>query len=321
MNRRSLIGRAVATACLIGGNSPWQMASAAPGNPALRRKFTIDLTPGAIGIKAKPSELLDLAVAHGFESVQPNTAFLAGLDKPQRKEFAHELRAKGLTWGSAGMPVEFRKDADTFQSGLKGLPKTATALRDAGATRISTWLKPYHESLTYLANFRQHTARLGEVTRILADHGLRFGLEYVGTRTLWTSSRHSFIHSLAEAKELIAAIDQPTLGFVLDSWHWFTAGETAGDILTLKNSDIVACDLNDAPAGIPIEAQLDNRRELPAATGVIDVAAFLQALAKVGYDGPVRAEPFNQPLRALDDRPAAKATATAIRKAITQAGL
>ncbi len=66
---------------------------------------------------------------------------------------------------------------------------------------------------------------------------------------------------------------------------------------------------------------MDSRRELPAATGVIDVATFLRALVTIGYDGPVRAEPFNQPLNDLDDDAAVRATADALRKAFTVAGV
>ncbi len=77
----------------------------------------------------------------------------------------------------------------------------------------------------------------------------------------------------------------------------------------------MACDLNDAPAGIAVDEQMDNSRELPAATGVIDLKGFLGALVKIGYDGPVRAEPFNQPLNRMDDLDALKATAAAMRKA------
>jgi len=103
---------------------------------------------------------------------------------------------------------------------------------------------------------------------------------------------------------------------VLDSWHWYTAHESADDLRQLKNSDIVACDLNDAPAGIPIDQQIDNRRELPADTGVIDLKEFLQVLLDVGYDGPVRAEPFNAALNAMDNKAACKATAESLRRAV-----
>jgi sugar phosphate isomerase/epimerase len=320
MNRRNFLYRtwALGTAASAGAGLPDSVQSASGG---VARKFTIDLTPGAIGVQADPRAVIDLAKKHGFESVQPNGGFLASLDPAGRKELAAKLKEMGLAWGAAGLPVDFRGDGETFQKGMDTLEEQAAALRDAGVTRVGTWLKPFHDSLTYRTNFRQHVDRLGRVTALLADHGIRFGLEYVGTNTLWTSKRYSFIHTMAETKELIAEIDQPTLGLVLDSWHWFTAGETAADILTLKNEDVVACDLNDAPAGIPIEEQIDGQRELPAATGVIDIAAFLGAVAGIGYDGPVRAEPFNQPLRQMDDGPAAAATAKAIRKAIEIARL
>lgn len=311
MNRRTFITSTAALAASL----PIARA-ATPG-----RKFTIDLTPGAIGVNSRGIDLIELAAKHGFESIQPNPGTLLSMDKGQRKDYLALLKSKKLRWGAAGLPVDFRQSEEKFTDGIKQLPKQASALRDAGVTRVGTWLRPSHGSLTYLANFKQHARRLREVTRVLADHGLRFGLEYVGTWRNWTGDRHPFIHSMAETKDLIAEVNQPTLGFVLDSWHWFTARETAKDLLTLKNQDIVACDLNDAPQGIPIKEQIDNRRELPAATGVVDIASFLKALATLGYDGPVRAEPFNQPLRKLDDDSAAKATADAIRQAIKTAGL
>ena len=321
MRRRHFFQQTLGTGLALGVGTLDALPVPAGVDEAKARKFSIDLTPGSVGIKASPEELLDLATRHGFESIQPNSGFLASLDAAGRKNYLAALKDKGLAWGSAGLPVDFRKDEETFRSGLKELPGHAAALREVGATRMNTWLKPFHETLTYRENFRQHVDRLGQITKVLADHGIRFGLEYVGTKTLWTSTRHSFIHTMAEGRELIAEIDQPTLGFVLDSWHWFTAGETADDILALTNADVVACDLNDAPSGIAVEEQLDNQRELPTATGVIDIASFLQALVKIGYDGPVRAEPFNQPLNQLENGPAAKATADAIRQAITQAGL
>jgi sugar phosphate isomerase/epimerase len=233
----------------------------------------------------------------------------------QRQELVADLKSKGLVWGAAGLPVDFRGDQAKFEGGLKGLPTAAKALQRAGVSRVSTWIRPSHQSLTYMANFKQHARRLGEIATILGDHGLRFGLEYVGPKTSWTSSNHSFVHTMPETKELIAAIGKDNVGFVLDSWHWYNAGETVADLLTLTNKDVVACDLNDAPAGIPRERQMDGSRELPAATGVIDVKGFLSALVQMGYDGPVRAEPFNAALRKMPKAEAVAATAKAMKKA------
>jgi sugar phosphate isomerase/epimerase len=280
-----------------------------------KRKFTMDLRCGSIGVRATPREAVDLAHQYGFESVEPSAHHLAGLSDDEMDEFVGELKRKNLVWGAAGLPVNFRKDEATFQSGLKELPKLARALHHAGVCRVGTWLSPSHHALTYVANFRQHAERLRAVAKILDDHGQRFGLEYVGPRTSWTAARYPFIHTMAETKDLIAEIGLENVGFVLDSWHWYTAEETEDDLLSLSNRDVVACDLNDAPAGIHVHEQKDGSRELPAATGVIDLGVFLGALVKIGYDGPVRAEPFNKALSAMSNEAATAATAEAMKKA------
>jgi sugar phosphate isomerase/epimerase len=69
-----------------------------------------------------------------------------------------------------------------------------------------------------------------------------------------------------------------------------------------------------------MDQQMDLSRELPAATGVVPVGDFLGALQAIGYDGPIRAEPFSKSLNALDNEAAAAATAAALRKAFALVG-
>jgi sugar phosphate isomerase/epimerase len=253
--------------------------------------------------------------------VEAQNEYLAGLSEAQLQELLADMKQKRVVWGNAGLPVEFRQDQAKFEAGMKNLPRIAAGLERAGVTRVGTWIMPCDERLTYLQNFKLHAARLGEAAKVLADHGQRLGLEYVGTQSLRNSRRYPFLHTMAETKELIAEIGTGNVGFVLDSWHWWTAGESQADILTLRNEDVVSVDLNDAPAGIAREQQIDTQRELPAATGVIDIAAFLNALTKVGYDGPVRAEPFNRALNDLENEAACAAVIESMKRAFEKAGL
>lgn len=280
------------------------------------RRFTLDLTPGAVGITGELPEIIRLAQAHGFESVQPDAGWLARQDAEGRRRLRAALDEAKLKWGAAGLPVEFRQSDEAFQKDLAALPGAAAALRAVGATRIGTWLMPGHNELEFAANLERHAKRLREVAGILRDHGLRLGLEHVGTPSLRARFKHPFVHNLAGTRQLIAAIGVPGTGFVPDSWHWWTAGDTAAALRELKNEDIVAVDLNDAPAGVPLAEQQDGHRELPAATGVIPVKEFLTVLLEAGYDGPVRAEPFNAPLNALDNEAAAAQVIVALRKAV-----
>ncbi len=230
------------------------------------------------------------------------------------------MKESKLVWGAAGLPVDIRLEESRYQEQLNRLPELAAGMQACGVTRVGTWVSPQHDQLTYTQNFKRHTQRYRQCAQILADHGQRFGLEYIGPKTLWSASRYPFIHSMNECKELIGAINVDNMGFILDSWHWFTAHETVDDLLTLTNQDVVACDLNDAPVGREIDQQIDSQRELPMATGVIDLKGFLGALVQIGYDGPVRAEPFNARLNALDNEAAVAATATAMKQAFALVG-
>ncbi|MBX5495951.1 MAG: sugar phosphate isomerase/epimerase [Bryobacteraceae bacterium] len=283
----------------------------------VRRLMKIHFTPGSIGVKATQREAIDLAYRHGFEAVEPNASYLAELSDSQMSELLGELKSKNLTFGNAGLPVEFRRSEQQFAESMAALPKLLRGLQRAGVTRVSTWISPAHDTLTYLQNLRQHRERLRQCAKILGDYGMRLGLEYVGPKTSWTARRYPFIHSMAEMKDLIAEIGLPNVGFVLDSWHWYTAGETEADLMTLRNQDIVSVDLNDAPAGVAVDQQIDSKRELPMATGVINLDTFLNALNKLGYDGPVRPEPFNEALRKLPPEEAVAVTAAAMKKAFT----
>jgi sugar phosphate isomerase/epimerase len=313
LTRRDFIQHTLTASLAVGASVAG--LSAAPAAEPKNRKMTVDLVCGSIGVSADQREAIELAARHGFESVGVDGAYLASLSDDQLTEVKALLKSKGLVFGGAGLPVEFRHDQAKFEETLKGLPKVASGLQRAGLDRISTWLTPCDGKRTYLENYRQHASRLGEVAKVLKDHNVRLGLEYVGPKNSWASQRYPFIHTMAEMKELIAEINTGNVGFQLDSWHWWNAGETAADILTLKGSDVIAVDLNDAPAGIPKDQQVDNHRELPCATGVIDLAAFLNALNQIGYDGPIRAEPFNQAVNKMSKDDACAAAAASLKKA------
>jgi sugar phosphate isomerase/epimerase len=174
----------------------------------------------------------------------------------------------------------------------------ARAAAAIGANRTFTWIMPSDDDRSLDENRRFHVERLAPVAAILAEHGCRFGLEFIGPKTLRDSRRYPFIYTAAAMLELAAEIG-PNVGLLLDCYHWYTSHGTLADIRALSAAQVPYVHVNDAPVGIDVDAQLDNVRRLPGETGVIDIAGFLQALAQIGYDGPVVPEPFSQRLRDL----------------------
>ena len=282
---------------------------------ATARGMQLHLSCGALGIKATLRQAVDLAAQHHFEVIDADGNYLANLSDTELHDLLGYMESKKVGWAMAGLPVEFRRDDDAYSAGMAKFPAYAKALRRAGVNKVTTWLTPGSNERPYLSNFKLHQARLGGIAGVLNDAGIRFGMEYVGPQTSWIKQRYPFIHTMGEMRELIAAINLPNVGLVLDSWHWYHAGDTAKDVEALAARDVVSVDLNDAPTGVPKEQMSDGKRELPAATGVIDVKAFLGALEKIHYDGPVRAEPFNDAVRRMAPDEAAAATRAALKEA------
>jgi sugar phosphate isomerase/epimerase len=156
---------------------------------------------------------------------------------------------------------------------------------------------PGSNALTYRESFTRLVEQVGAVDEILSPAGIRLGLEYVGPKTARSALRFEFVHTLRELREVLAAVGSPNLGYVVDTFHWYTAGETPEEIAALAARDVVDVHLNDAPAGVEHHAQEDMVRLLPGATRIVDLDALLGALRAGAYSGPVTAEPFDHDLR------------------------
>ena len=165
---------------------------ASPGNffaTKAKRKFKMCLNAGSIGAKFDQLTLVEMAVKHGFDSVVSLPQEIATLKPAQHLALRSNMRDDGISWGSGGLAVDFRKDAATFREGLKTLPRHAAALESVGATRMNTWIMPSNPNHTYRENFELHRRRLKTVAKIIGHHGISLGLEYVGPKTLLTSNK------------------------------------------------------------------------------------------------------------------------------------
>lgn len=311
MDRKKFIQ--LSSIATIGGIDVWPDNNSKQKDENLKRKFTMEFNPALIGIDVGQEKAIEMASKYEFESVIAFPKFLVSISKTKINEIVGQLKESNLVWGHSILPVEFRKDRETFQSALNTLPQVALALEQAGVRRMQTWIMSTHPDLNYLQNFRQHATRLREVAKVLCDHGLKLGLEYVGPKSIWSSKEYPFVHTMQETKELIAAIGRANVGFHLDTAHWYTAGESVEDLMTLTNDDVVACDINDAISGLSRLEQPGYHRELPGMTGVIDIKSFLQSLVNIGFDGPIQSEPFNDKLNEMVSEQAVSKTYNAMK--------
>jgi sugar phosphate isomerase/epimerase len=280
------------------------------------------LSAGAIGVRGTTEEIAKLAGAHGFGGMELDGVEAADLMERGELDTLRAIYAgSGLRPGAVGLPVQFRADEETFQRDLAGLPRVAKAAAAMGCQRCATWLLPASDELAFAENFELHRRRLKACAEVLGEHGCRLGLEFVGPRTARAGKKHEFVYDMKGMLRLADAIGTGNVGLLLDCWHWYCTAGTVDDILALAPEQVVHVHVNDAPAGVALDEQLDSRRALPGETGVIDAAGFLSALAEIGYDGPVMAEPFSQRVRDLPADEAVRVTSKALDGIFSAAGL
>jgi sugar phosphate isomerase/epimerase len=275
------------------------------------------LAPRALPVRVPFARALELARGYGFDALDlPPGQVLSEPAADSAKRFSDA----GVRPGGWQLPFDYQAEPPTAaqMSRLRRLAKRAGRL---GSTWCYYWIEPASDQYTFSANTALHVRRLRPIADVLAAHGCRLGLEPIGPETLRTPHRYAFVHSIPMALELLAAVDRPNVGLLLDCYHWYTSRGTLADLHKLTASQVVYVHVNDALAGVDIADQLDDVRLLPGASGVIDLTGFLRALDAIGYDGPVSVEPFDAELaRIAPDRRVALA-AESLHAAFAAAGV
>lgn len=277
----------------------------------------ITLNPATIGGMPPLRDYIALAHKYGFGGVEFNLDEAIGLGReiglPGVRALFDEAEVAPAVFG---IPVDWRGSEEAFAEGLKALPEKAKAAQAIGAVRTCTWLPPAvnDDPLEFRSRAQK---RFRQIATVLGDYGIRFGLEWVGPKTLRQGPKamgtNEFIWNMPGLLELIADIDAPhgNVGLLADAFHWFTTGADVADIEALSPNQIVHVHINDAPDK-PRDAQMDGERLQPG-EGVIDLHGFLSALKTIGYDGPVASEVLGSTLGPLGPDEATRRSMEAVQ--------
>ncbi len=281
-----------------------------------------NLSTGAIGIRAGMKEGLALAKEAGFEGLDLNIGEASQLAEEHSVEYVKEMwQEAGIAMGGWGFGVNWRGSDADYYAGLAQLPARAELAAELGCFRTTTVVGPASNDMTFQENWDFSVKRLRAVAEILKSHGHSIGLEFIGPATSRKGAKHLFAYTMDAMLGLSAAIGTGNVGLLFDTWHWYTCRATVDDVRKLSASDVVYVHINDAPAGIDPDEQIDNIRCLPAETGVIPLTELMQILDGIGYDGPVTPEPFSKKIREMEPADAAKATAESLNQVWKNAGL
>jgi sugar phosphate isomerase/epimerase len=279
--------------------------------------------PSALGVSGHQSELIELALTYGFDGMDLGVT-----------DFATRVRLKGMPYarrlidsakirvGTFALPVELEAGDEEFQKAVKRLPEYAQVAAEVGCTRCVVTLvsagdkRPYHE------NFEFHRRRLAEVCGALKPAGVWLGVGFQAAEHLRRNQTFQFIHDLDALMLMMNMVDAPNMGLLVDTWDLVACGGSIDTLRNLPLRQIVAVQVADMPADVPLSELGENSRLLPGTENCrIDVAAMLAGLAKAGYDGPVTAKPSRGVFQSRRRDVVVKQTAEALDRVWRAAGL
>lgn len=278
------------------------------------------LNPVTSGGGLSLPDFVALASQNGFRGVDFSLDAALGMGLNATRDL---LQEHSVAPASFAFSVEWRKDEETFRSGLKHLPEAASFAQELGCLRTVTWVLPSSDDL---AAYRETSlARWAQIARVLSDCGIRFGLEFLGPKQFRPDPAKVWFYDIAGALEAADETNSragtENVGLLVDCWHWFAGGGTSMDLASIPVEQVVHVHINDAPRGVALDDLKDDERELPGATGEIDVPGFLQTLSSLGYDGPVAVETFWKRPEEAGHEVAAREAGLAVKGVFEKAGL
>jgi sugar phosphate isomerase/epimerase len=277
---------------------------------------------GSIGHILSFPESCRLAKRYGFDAVNADRAFLREQGPPKAVDL---MKQHTIQPGAFAFSAAFNAcytDAD-FEQSLTNFEKDLSSCRAAGFKCCVGYVQPSSDRIDYYDHFALLSGRLKRIKPILEAHDVRLGLEFIGPTTMRVRRKFDFIHTMDGLRSLIAAASaQHCVGFKLDALHWYTSGAGLLDIEKLSPEEVVYVEINDGLQGDYNRFTLPEfQRELPAATGTIDIVGLLRKLDAMGFRGPVVVEPWNAQLREMSPADAAEKVKLALDSCLDAAGI
>lgn len=272
--------------------------------------------------KLNLEQFVDLAARHGFSGVDTGVGAARQFVESQGDITAATdyLLEKSVALATFGFDPEWRKEDEAFAKGMANLPAQAQLMASLGCTRCLTWMPPSAD-VTRDEWMARTANRFAEAGKVLGDHGIRFGLEWVAPHHFRAGGatpmgKFDTVYDLAGTLELIALTESDNIGLLVDSYHIYASGAGEAEIAALTDAQIVHVHINDAPKGVGREGAKDGERVLPG-DGEIDLDGFLHGLRTIGYSGFIAAEI----LAPENIAPSAEDAADKIRTSLRNLGL
>lgn len=241
---------------------------------------------------------LTLCEAAGFEAIELRIdmirTYLEDHDRDQLRKLLKSKRIQAVNL-NAIYPYEelfsTQDDMERRQVFLKDFCFACETAQSIGANALvlcpplkADRCSPFTSSLE--EQHRMNVRIVAGLAEIAAQTDTKLCFEIVG-------ARYSSCRTVAEAKAVLNEVKRPNVGLAVDTYNIYMGCPEDGfaELSLLSPEDIFIAHINDADV-TPLEQLGDQSRRCFCGSGVLDIAAYLDRLRKIGYDGVISVETF-----------------------------
>jgi sugar phosphate isomerase/epimerase len=248
-----------------------------------------NLSPSAIGIFGRQTELVEIALTHRFKGFEIDITELTR--RAQTTNVAQACRylcSAPVRIAGFDLPIRWAADDAEFQADLAQLPLLLEVATTINADRCFASIRPTCDQRPFHENFKFHVERLQKLADLLAPANLKLGLSLVAAPAERADGGFEFIHQVEPLLLLLNSVQRENVGLAYDAWSWTVGGGDLDKLRTLRGDQIVSVRLADIPAGVDLADIQAEQRILPTTeVGLIDSPEIVAALGEMDYDGPV----------------------------------
>ena len=250
------------------------------------------LSPTALGISGRQSELLEIALTHRFQGLEIDLADLVRKAQTSGVPAAcRYLTSAKLKIGPLELPVRWQGSDADFQADLAALPLVLNVAAALAADRFVTPIRPTSEERPFHDNFKFAIERLRLVAGLLAAREMQLGLSLRAAAAERADGGYQFIYQVDPLLLLLSSVQAENVGLEVDLWNWHVGGGDIEKLRQVPREQIVSVRLADLPADADLETIAADQRLMPAEGGAVDNAQFVQLLVEKDYEGPVIVAP------------------------------
>src|SRR5947208_11569162 len=159
-----------------------------------------NLSPSAIGVFARQSELLEIALTHRFKGLEIDIGeLLRRASASSSVQACRYLCSAQVKIGGFELPVHWAGDEKNFQSDLSQLGLLLDVCATLGADRCYTTIRPTCEQRPFHENFQFHIDRLGKLAEALAGGNVKLALNFLAAPVTRADGGFEFSHQIDPA--------------------------------------------------------------------------------------------------------------------------